>query len=68
MSRLAEALVGWLVIVGMVFGGAGVLLLALSTIRSLVPVALARRFRMAPPETKGIGSEELRGHVPVIVR
>ena len=51
MLRLAEALLGWLVIVGMVFGGAGVLLLVLSTIRSLGLLALARRVRIAPLET-----------------
>ena len=51
MLRLAEALLGWLVIVGMVFGGAGVLLLVLSTIRSLGLLALARRVGMAPQET-----------------
>mgnify|MGYP005840527277 CR=1 FL=1 len=48
MSHLGEAVLGWLILVGMVFGSAGVLLFVLYTVRSLV--LLARRIRIAPPE------------------
>jgi hypothetical protein len=48
MSHLSEALLGWLILVGMIFGSAGALLFLLHTIRSLV--LLARRIRIAPPE------------------
>ena len=50
MSHLIEALVGWLIIMGMVFGGAGALLLVMSAVRALV--LLARRVRIAPPEPR----------------
>jgi len=48
MSHLTEALLAWVMIMGMVFGGVGALFFVMYAIRSLV--LLARRVRIAPPE------------------
>ncbi len=52
MSQLMQALVGWLIIMGMVFGGVGALFFALSLVRSLI--ALTRPVRLTAPETREV--------------
>jgi hypothetical protein len=47
MSQLTQALVGWLVIMGMVLGGVGVLFFVMSAIRALVTIA--RRAKVTAP-------------------
>lgn len=54
MSHLAEALIGWLIVMGMVLGGAGALLLVMSGARALVLVV--RRIRIAPPSSAEVPS------------
>ncbi len=48
MASLAQAIVGWMIIMGMVLGGVGVLFTVLSTIRALA--TLARRARVSRSE------------------
>ena len=55
MSHLTESLLGWLTIMGMVFGGVGVLFFVMFAIRSLA--LLVRRVRIAPPEVADIRGE-----------
>jgi len=55
MSHLGEAVLGWLILIGMIFGSAGALLFLLYTVRSLA--LLARRIRIAPPEMREAPSE-----------
>ena len=50
MSHLTEALLGWLIIMGMVFGGVGVFFFVASAIRSLV--LLAQRVRTVASEAQ----------------
>ncbi|NPV09572.1 MAG: hypothetical protein HPY83_16635 [Anaerolineae bacterium] len=49
MPHFAEALIGWLIVMGMVLGGAGALLLVMSGARALA--LLVRRIRIAPPSS-----------------
>jgi len=56
MSHLGEALVGWLIWMGMVFGGVGVLLFVLSAIRSVA--LLIQHARRAGLEAELKASEE----------
>ena len=56
MSHLTESLLGWLTIMGMVFGGVGVLFFVMFAIRSLV--LLARRVRIVRLESKAMASQE----------
>ena len=48
MSQLAQALMGWVIIMGMVFGGVGVLFFVMSAVRALITVT--RRARVSAPE------------------
>ena len=48
MSHLGEAVLGWLILIGLIFGSAGILLFVLYTVRSLA--LLVRRIRIAAPE------------------
>ena len=61
MSHLGEALVGWLIWMGMVFGGVGVLLFVLSAIRSVA--LLIQHARRAGLEAEPTPSQE--SHRPV---
>lgn len=56
MSHLAEALLGWLIWMGLVFGGVAALLFVMSAIRSLV--LLVQRARTVRLESEPMPSQE----------